>query len=277
MEMTPRKDRMYRRNHLDKLDIAKDWLKRYTGSELSSFGNHILITNFKQYMNLFSETENVPILGLDSPMQVATSKDGITMINFGIGSPNAALIMDLLTAIMPKAVLFLGKCGSLKKNIKVGDLILPIAGIRGEGTSDDYADPKMPSLPSFRLQRAVSSTIINFNKDYYTGTVYSTNRRLWETDSEFKNYLTKLRATAIDMETATVFIVGFMNNIPRGALLLVSDEPMTPDGIKTSESDKKVSSHFVEQHVQIGIDSLRELKDSGESVKHLKFATDNSF
>jgi AMP nucleosidase len=257
---------------LSKLEIAKDWLQRYTETSLDKFGDYILLTNFKQYLQMFSDIEGVEIFGHNSPMQIATSKDKISIINFGIGSPNAALIMDLLTAISPKAVLFLGKCGSLKEKIKVGDLILPIAGIRGEGTSDDYADPKMPSLPSFRLQRAVSSTIINFNKDYFTGTVYSTNRRLWETDEKFKLYLRELRATAIDMETATIFIVGFINNIPRGALLLVSDEPMTIDGIKTSKSDKKVSSKFVEQHLRIGIDSLRELKDSGESVKHLKFA-----
>ncbi len=261
---------------LTREEIIKDWLPRYTGASLDKFGDYILLTNFKQYMIDFAEIESSPIYGESNPMQLSTSKDGISIINFGIGSPNAALIMDLLTAVKPKAVLFLGKCGSLKKKIKIGSLILPIAGIRGEGTSDDYADPKLPSLPSFRLQRAVSSTIIHYRQDYYTGTVYSTNKRLWEYDEEFKKDLKNLRPTAIDMEVATIFITGFVNEIPRGALLLVSDEPMAPEGVKTSKSDKKVTQSYSHTHLMIGIDSLRELRDSGKSVKHLRFDVSSS-
>ena len=131
--------------------------------------------------------------------------------------------------------------------------------------------PEIPALPSFRLQRAVSSMIKKHEMDYWTGTVYTTNRRVWEHDEKFKTYLTDLRAMGIDMETATIFAVGFVNSIPHGALLLVSDNPMTPDGVKTSESDKKITASFVEKHLQIGIDSLIELSVSGESVKHLRF------
>jgi AMP nucleosidase len=203
-------------------------------------------------------------------MQVATSQN-ISIINFGMGSPMAATVMDLLTAIMPKAVLFLGKCGGLKSTSRIGDLILPIAAVRGEGTSDEYMPKEVPALPSFRLQRAVSSMIKKHELDYWTGLVYTTNRRVWEHDEEFKTYLNKIRAMAIDMETATIFTVGFVNKIPHGALLLVSDNPMTPEGVKTAESDKKVTTHFVENHLQIGIDALIELASSGESVKHLKF------
>jgi AMP nucleosidase len=188
-----------------------------------------------------------------------------------MGSAMAATVMDLLSAIKPKAALFLGKCGGLKKKTQVGDLILPIAAIRGEGTSDDYMPPEIPALPSFRLQRSVSSMIKKHELDYWTGTVYTTNRRVWEHDKEFKEYLRKIRAMGIDMETATIFIVGFTNEIPHGALLLVSDNPMTPDGVKTSESDKRVTAKFVNKHLQIGIDALLELAHSGESVKHLRF------
>jgi AMP nucleosidase len=261
---------------MKKEEIVKDWLFRYTGTPIEEFGEYILLTNFKQYLKIFADKTESEIKGQDKPMESVTSKDGVTMINFGIGSPNAALVMDLLTAIKPKAVLFLGKCGSLKKKIKIGDLILPIAGIRGEGTSNDYADPLVPSLPSFRLQRAVSSAIIKHKKDYFSGTVYSTNKRLWEFDEEFKARLRRMRASAIDMETATIFTVGFFNDIPRGSLLLVSDEPMAPDGIKTSKSDQKVSQNFVEEHIEIGITSLMELKETGESVKHLRFDVGSS-
>lgn len=254
---------------LTKEKIVENWLPRYTGTALEEFKPYILLTNFANYVEIFAEKYNVEIKGKNSAMQTA-SHGHITIINFGMGSPMAATIIDLLTAIMPKAVLFLGKCGGLKKTA-LGDFILPIAAIRGEGTSDDYAAPEVPALPSFRLQRAVSEMIIKHKMDYWTGTVYTTNRRVWEHDEDFKDYLRDIRALGIDMETATIFITAFINSIPHGALLLVSDNPMTPEGVKTEESDKKVTSNFVEKHIQIGIDSLEELANSGESVKHLRF------
>lgn len=253
-----------------KKEIVDNWLPRYTGTALDEFGDYILLTNFINYVEMFAEQYKVEIKGRDKPMQTATA-EGITIINFGMGSSVAATVMDLLSSIMPKAVLFLGKCGGIKKKSKIGDLILPLAGIRGEGTSNDYMPPEVPALPSFRLQRAVSSMIKKHEMDYYTGTVFTTNRRVWEHDDEFKDYLRRIRAMAVDMETATIFSVGFVNSIPRGALLLVSDNPMTPEGVKTAQSDQKVTGSYVNYHLQIGIDSLIELKNSGESVKHLKF------
>ncbi len=251
-------------------DIVKDWLPRYTGNSLESFGEYILLTNSFSYVNLFSTWHKVPLVGTDSNMPNATH-DGITIIDFGMGSPNAATIMDLLTAIMPKAVLFLGKCGGLKKKNKLGDLILPIASIRGEGTSSDYLPPEIPALPAFSLQRAVSNSITEMGKDYWTGTVYTTNRRVWEYDERFKKYLVKTRAMAIDMETASIFTVGFANEISTGALLLVSDQPMISEGIKTKETDKYVDNQFMEDHLKIGYNALLELKNIGTSVKHLRF------
>lgn len=253
-----------------KKEIVQNWLPRYTGVPLNEFGQYILLTNFVNYVDMFAEKFNVPVRGKDRPMQTATAED-ITIINFGMGSAMAATVMDLLSAIDPKAVLFLGKCGGLKKKTQIGDLILPIAAIRGEGTSNDYMPAEVPALPSFRMQRSVSSMIVKNQLDYWTGTVFTTNRRVWEHDEDFKEYLKKTRAMAIDMETATIFVTAFANEIPHGALLLVSDNPMIPEGVKTEESDKKVTSVFVQNHLQVGIESLRELRDSGESVKHLRF------
>lgn len=251
--------------------IVGNWLPRYTGRPLEDFGKYIILTNFSKYIQLFSEwNDNAPILGLDKPMQSVTA-NGITIINFGMGSPVAATVMDLLTAITPKAVVFLGKCGSLKKKINVGELILPIAGIRGEGTSNDYMPAEVPALPAFALQKAISTTIRDFQRDYWTGTCYTTNRRVWEHDKVFKRHLKRLRATAVDMETATIFVTGFANKIPTGALLLVSDQPMVPEGVKTSESDSKVNEQFVETHLHIGIESLKQLINNGLTVRHLKF------
>jgi AMP nucleosidase len=251
-------------------EIVSNWLPRYTGMELDQFGSFVLLTNFSNYLEKFAEWHSVEIVGKRKAMPCATSGD-VTMINFGMGSANAATVMDLLSAIHPKAVLFLGKCGALKEKNKIGDLILPLAGIRGEGTSDDYFPPEVPALPSFALQRAISSTVRDYNRDYYTGSVYTTNRRVWEHDDAFKAYLRETRAQAIDMETATLFSVGFSNRLSVGALLLVSDEPMTPSGVKTESSDAKVTADYVEEHIRIGVDSIKELQEEGRSIKHLKW------
>ena len=253
-----------------KKEIVENWLTRYTGQELDDFGKFILLTNFDHYVDLFCELQKTTIVDTNKNMPCATH-DGITIINFGMGSANAATIMDLLGAIHPLAVLFLGKCGGLKKKNKLGDLILPIAAIRAEGTSNDYMPMEVPALPAFSLQRAVSSTIRKYERDYWTGTVFTTNRRVWEHDNKFKKYLRKTRSMAIDMETATIFTVGFANELPVGALLLVTDQPMISTGIKTAESDINVTRSFVETHLRIGIDSLKELQAEGHSVKHLNF------
>jgi len=253
-----------------KKEIVDNWLPRYTGKKLEDISPYILLTNFQAYVERFARKFNVPVDGTDKNMPSATA-EGITIINFGMGSPNAATVMDLLSAIHPKAVLFLGKCGGLKKKNQLGDFILPIAAIRSDGTSDDYLPPEVPALPAFNLQRAVSHILRNSEQDYWTGVVLTTNRRVWEYDDRFKKYLKKTRAMAIDMETATLFTVGFANQIPTGVLLLVSDQPMISTGVKTEASDKKVSSEFVERHIQAGIDALFEIKNNGLSVKHLRF------
>lgn len=253
-----------------KQEIVDNWLPRYTKRPLNEFTQHILLTNFAKYVEIFAEHFNVPIVGKDANMPNA-SAEGITIINFGMGSANAATVMDLLSAVKPKAVLFLGKCGGLKKRNQLGDYILPIAAIRGEGTSNDYFPPEVPSLPAFSLLRSLSSNIRDFNMDYWTGTVYTTNRRVWEHDEEFKQYLRRIRAMAVDMETATLFTCGFANSIPTGALLLVSDQPMIPDGVKTEHSDNIVTQNYVTKHVEIGIKALRTLINNGETVKHLRF------
>ncbi|KAB2908317.1 MAG: AMP nucleosidase [Ignavibacteriaceae bacterium] len=254
-----------------KTDIARNWLPRYTGTPLSQFGDYILLTNFNDYVERFADKFKCNLNGEGYPMQAATNNDGLTIINFGMGSANAATIMDLLTAVDPKGVLFLGKCGGLKRSTELGYFILPIAAIRGEGTSNDYALPEVPALPSFKLHKFVSQKIVDRDLEYRTGVIYTTNRRLWEWDDDFKEYLKETNAIGIDMETATLFTVGFVNQIPRGALLLVSDVPMIPEGIKTEESDKEVTKKFVSLHLEIGVEAMTEIEKNGEQIKHFTY------
>lgn len=255
---------------LTKADIVDNWLPRYTGTPVEELGRYVLLTNFNNYVLKFAKLYGVEVRGSNRPMPNATA-NGISIINFGMGSANAATVLDLISAIKPHAALFLGKCGGLKKKNALGDLILPIAAVRGEGTSNDYLPPEVPALPAFALQKAISTTIRDHDLDYWTGTVYSTNRRVWEHDARFKEHLRDVRVMAIDMETATVFTVAFANGIPAGALLLVSDQPMIPEGVKTEVSDQKVTETYVDRHLQIGIDSLSQLINDGLTVKHLRF------
>ena len=254
-----------------KLDLTREWLPRYTGMPLADFGDYILLTNFRTYINRFSKKFDCPIYGEDRPMQAATSKAGLSIINFGIGSPNAATVMDLLVASRPQAVLFLGKCGGLKRSSEIGHFILPIGAVRGEGTSDDYLPPEVPALPSFKLHKFVSEKLFERNLEYRTGVVYTTNRRVWEHDEQFRNQLRQYTPIAIDMETATIFIVGHKNQIARGALLLVSDLPMTPEGVKTTQSDAQVTHDWSDTHLTIGIESLIGLEENGERIKHFQY------
>jgi AMP nucleosidase len=255
----------------DRLEIARNWLPRYTGMPLDQFGDYILLTNFQQYVDRFAKRFGSEILGGDKPMQASTNDDGLTIINFGIGSANAATIMDLLSARAPKGVLFLGKCGGLKKSTDLGHFILPIAAIRGEGTSDDYFPPEVPALPSFKLHKFVSEKIVSEGHEYRTGVVYTTNRRLWEHDLVFLERLRRNTCIGIDMETATLFIVGHFNDISRGALLLVSDVPITPEGVKTEESDARVTQNWSDIHLQIGIEAMTEIGESGEAIRHFRY------
>jgi AMP nucleosidase len=256
---------------IEKLDIAKNWLPRYTGTKIDELGDYILLTNFHHYVDLFSSQYQCEIKGIGHPMQTATNSDGVTIINFGMGSPNAATIMDLLTARSPKGVLFLGKCGGLKHSTEIGYFILPIAAIRGEGTSHDYLPDEVPALPSFKLHKFVSNKLVEHGQEYRTGVIYTTNRRVWEWDEEFKTYLSKMSAIGIDMETATIFIVGHANEISRGALLLVSDMPLIPDGIKTDEMDRHVNEKYVGLHLQIGVEAMTEIGEMGEQIKHFSY------
>jgi len=254
-----------------KLEIAKNWLPRYTGMPIDKFGDYILLTNFGNYVYKFAEQFKCDVYGENRAMQAATNRNGLTIINFGMGSPNAATIMDLLVARMPKGALFLGKCGGLKPSSEIGHFILPIAAIRGEGTSDEYFPPQEPALPSFKLHKFVSDKLAEAGHEYRTGVIYTTNRRVWEHDRPFQDKLKKLRCIGIDMETATIFTVGFYNGIARGALLLVSDVPITPEGVKTEESDKEVTQKWVDIHLQTGIKAMTEIEENGEKVKHFTF------
>ena len=256
---------------MNKLQTLKDWIRRYTGTSAQAFGEWILLTNFQNYVDSFAKRFGVEVRGRGGPMTSATNLQGLSIVNFGMGSANAATIMDLLAAVEPKGVLFLGKCGGLKHSTEIGNFILPSAAIRGEGTGDDYLPKEVPAMPSFKIHKHVSQILVKKGFEYRTGVIYTTNRRVWEYDIRFRSYLKDIRVLGIDMETATLFIVGFANSIQRGALLLVSDVPLAPDGVKTEESDRRVTKDYADLHLDMGIQAMTSIGAEGEQIKHFTY------
>lgn len=267
--LIPNTNRIYMNKRKQK--IAQDILERYTGSLAKDFQKQIILTNFEYYMERFeSLTGGVRTRG-SAMSAVHSKKDGVSIINFSIGSPTAALIIETLAVLEPKAVLFLGMCGGLHRSLKKGDFVIPTAAIRDEGVSHHFMPRQVPALPTFKVQKFVSQILVENKLDYRTGVVHTTDYRFWEFNDKFKAELYHERALAIDMETATLFIVGFASKVPIGALLLVSDLPLTRNGIKTKRSASGVFKKFTDLHLEMGIKSMSEIAVRGEQIRHYKW------
>jgi AMP nucleosidase len=255
-----------------KWNIAADMLERYTGTAPDHFQKQIVLTNFNYYLERFSSLCDDSEKTTGSAMTVVHSKKlGVSIVNFSIGSPNAALIIEILATADPKAVLFLGLTGGLHRSLKVGDFILPTAAIRDEGASRHFMPPQVPAMPTFKIQKFVSQIIVEKGLDYRTGVIHTTDYRFWEFDEKFKAQLYEERVLGIDMETATLFSVGFASKVPIGALLLVSDLPLRKDGIKTKKSANAVFKQFTDLHIDTGIKAMSEIAERGEHIRHYRW------
>ncbi|CAN5855249.1 AMP nucleosidase [soil metagenome] len=256
----------------EKWRVAADILERYTGTAPEAFQKQIILTNFAYYTERFGVLCDDAETTHGSAMTAAHSKKmGVSIIDFSIGSPVAALIIEILATADPKAVLFLGICGGLHRSLKVGDFIIPSAAIRDEGASRHFMPPQVPALPTFKIQKFVSQVIVEEGYDYRTGVVHTTDYRFWECDETFKQQLYEERALAIEMETATLFTVGFASKVPIGAMLLVSDLPLRKGGIKTKESARSVFHEFTDVHIAVGIKAMSEIAQRGEHIRHYRW------
>jgi len=256
----------------EKKAIAIDMLERYTGHDLPKFQKQIIITNFGYYIERFNSTFDDHYFTQGSAFKASSSKKAhVTIIEFGIGSPMAALIGEILAVASPKAVLFLGLCGAVHTSLKVGDFILPMAAIRAEGVSKNFLPPQVPALPTFKVQKFVSQVLVENGYDYRTGTIHSTDFRFWEFDQKFKENLIEERVLAVEMETAALFTACFVSKVNIGALLLVSDCPMKKGGIKTRKSAKSVFRNYTDIHIDLGIKAMKDISKKGERIRHYRW------
>ncbi len=257
--------------NIAKHKIAVDMLERYTGSNVKKFQKQIILTNFNYYIDRFNLQCKAEMTRGSAMTASHSKKHGVSIVNFSIGSPTAALIIELLATVEPKAVMLLGMCGGLHRSLKKGDFILPTAAIRDEGASHHFMPPQVPALPTFKIQKFLSQMLVERGLDYRTGVVHTTDYRFWEFDEVFKAKLYSERALAIEMETATLFVAGFAAKVPIGALLLVSDLPLRRGGIKTKKSASAVFKQYTDQHLDLGIKSMSQIAERGEHIRRYKW------
>lgn len=255
-----------------KRKIAIDMLERYTGHDITDFQPQIILTNFHYYFDSFNTLLPDAKATKGSAFAASSSQSArVTIIEFGIGSALAALVMEILAVVEPKGVLFLGMCGATHSSLKVGDFILPIGAIRGEGVSDHFMPSQVPALPTFKVQKFASQVLVEHGLDYRTGVVHSTDLRFWEFDEEFKENLYEERVLAVEMECASLFITAFASKVSIGALLLVSDLPLKSGGIKTKKSSKKVFKKYTDLHIELGIEIMADIAERGDAIRQYKW------
>ena len=256
----------------DKKKIARDMLERYTGHDIGDFQKQIILTNFHYYVERFNVLLPDAHYTQGSAFKASSSKKAaVTIIEFGVGSAMAALIGELLAVVEPKAVLFLGLAGGVHPSLDVGDFVLPIASIRGEGVTQHFLPEQVPALPTFKVQKFVSQILVEHGLEYRTGTIHSTDYRFWEFDDRFKLNLLEQRVLAVEMETAALFVSCFVSKVNIGALLLISDCPLKEGGIKTKQSAKAVFRKFTDVHIELGIEAMADIAERGEAIRHYQW------
>ena len=249
-------------------NYARHTLERYTGSPIKEFCSHILICNFHRYIRFFAKISGKQILS--NNWSVVHDHDAdISIINYGVGSPSAGIVMHCLSFLDElKCVLMLGMCGGIDDSLAIGDLLLPTASIRDEGTSAHYLPKDVPALPTFGMNRVAEEVIMQeVNKVPKSGIMHTTDYRMWEFDKEFIDYILKHRIIAIDMEIATIFSVGYALNVPTAALMLVSDLPLKKGGLKSKDSASEIFEIYTEQHLDIGIKIIQEVKRQNYPIR----------
>ena len=259
--------------HPDQRQIALDTLVRYSDVPLEHFKSFVILTNFPHYVTLFAEKEQTEVIAGTVFRSAHSDKSNISIIDYRVGAPMAALIIDVLSYIQPQAVVMLGLCGGLHRMQKVGDFLLPVAAIRDEGASKYYMPPQVPSLPAFLVQQYISEELSEQKIPFQTGVLHSTDYRMWEFDTNFREKLLQEKASAIEMECSALFTAGFARKVPVGALMLISDLPLRPDGIKTKKSAKEFFQQYTERHLMLGIDCMQRMNKakSQDAVNFRRF------
>lgn len=293
-ESAPDEDKPLAMFTAPRIDISLQRLKHYCGSKPEHFQNYVIFTNYQFYIDEFIEigrrqagkegyTEFIePDSAKRLPQMPAyhlkrAGNSGITMVNIGVGPSNAKTITDHIAVLRPHAWLMLGHCAGLRNSQKLGDYVLAHGYLRNDHVLDDDLPPSIP-IPALAeiqvsLEKAVETVTgyegYELKKVMRTGTVATTDDRNWELHASRRQNLrlSQSRAIAMDMESGTIAANGFRFRVPYGTLLCVSDKPLHGQ-LKLPGMADSFYRQQVEQHLQVGLETMRLLREIGPEKLH---------
>ena len=246
---------------IQEAQFAKETLERYSGSSFESFQSNLLLTNFPRYVDFFAKKSGVKVHEGGMFKVAHDDKEEVSILDFKIGSPAAALVVDLCSFLDVKSALLLGMCGGLRRRYQIGEYLVPVASIRAEGTSDFYFPSAVPALSNFLMQKAVTDVLEKEKATYHIGITYTSNLRFWEYNDPFIHRLKATRAQAIELECATLFMASYKRKLTLGALLLISDLPLNRNLVKTKKSAEEIFNLFMADHIEKGILTLKRARE----------------
>ena len=298
-------------------DFSLARLAHYTGTDPEHVQNFILFTNYHRYVDEFVDYAGTQIgqngytalagaggLYLDTNTPdarrrlsdtawrrhqmpayhlIAPGRNGITLVNIGVGPSNAKTICDHLAVLRPEAWLMIGHCGGLRDTQRIGDFVLAHAYLRDDNVLDAVLPPEIP-LPAIaevqvalaRAAEMVSGTTgMDLKKRMRTGTVVTTDDRNWELRyTHSARRFNQSRAIAIEMESATIAAQGFRFRVPYGTLLCVSDKPLHGE-LKLPGQANRFYEEAIAAHLKIGIIACNLLRAEGSSLHSRKLRAFN--
>ena len=298
-------------------DFSLARLAHYTGTRIEDFQRYILFTNYHRYVDEFvdwaaeqlGENGCTALAGAGGLMLterrtnarlqlsdtawrrhqmpayhlIGENRNGITLVNIGVGPSNAKTITDHLAVLRPEAWLMIGHCGGLRPSQKIGDYVLAHAYLRDDHVLDPVLPPEIPLPAIAEVQQALYSAAedvsgahgADLKQRMRTGTVVTTDDRNWELQyTQSARRMSLSRAVGVDMESATIAGQGYRFRVPYGTLLCVSDKPLHGE-IKLPGQANKFYEEAIAAHLQIGVTACRRLRDEGDRLHSRKLRAFN--
>ncbi|MCW1430136.1 AMP nucleosidase [Novosphingobium sp. JCM 18896] len=298
-------------------DFSLARLAHYTGTPAEHFQRYILFTNYHRYVDEFVDWAGQQLgkdeftalsgaggLYLDKPTEnarermsdtawrrhqmpayhlIAPGREGISLVNIGVGPSNAKTICDHLAVLRPEAWLMIGHCGGLRDTQRIGDYVLAHAYLRDDHVLDPVLPPEipLPAIAEVQVALAKAAEIVSgtggadLKKRMRTGTVVTTDDRNWELRyTHSAHRFSQSRAVAIDMESATIAAQGYRFRVPYGTLLCVSDKPLHGE-IKLPGQANRFYEEAIAAHLKIGVIACDLLRQEGARLHSRKLRAFN--
>ncbi|MCL2694748.1 MAG: nucleoside phosphorylase [Clostridiales bacterium] len=189
----------------------------------------VIAENWEQVQELAQYREYKTVTGSYKGMPLAATSTGI-------GCPGAEICIHELNVVGVHTCIRVGTTGCIVPDFDLGDLIIPVACIRKDGTSIAYVEPEFPAFANTRVVMALMQACERLNYRYGLGLSYTVGsfyigqgRPLqeggggyWPSFAEkIISDLQSARVTNIEMDTAGQYVVGYLHGMRMGAILSV--------------------------------------------------------